>query len=136
MVPNVGVLASRDPVAIDAACKDLVTQSAGMPGSMSEDLELMEPGTKRMALVSGRAQAVSEEIQLNAGVKNGLGSRDYELVEIEPIDPSRLWFPPDPRPVGARFRQRQAGPLGVFPFDRHDGHGFSRKDEVDLTDLR
>ena len=136
MVPNVGVFASHDPVAIDAASKDMVTESPGMPGSMSEDLELMEPGTHRMALVSGRASAVSEEIQLNTGVRNGLGSREYELVEVDPIDRDRLRFPPDPRPTGTRFGRIQQGVLSSFPYDRQDGLGFARKDEVDFTDLR
>jgi uncharacterized Fe-S center protein len=136
MVPNVGVFASHDPVAIDAAAKDMVTESPGMPGSMSEDLELMEPGTKRMALVSGRASAVSEEIQINTGVRIGLGSRDYELIDIDPIEPERLRFPPDPRPTGTRFGRIQQGPMGSFPFDREGGRGFARKDEVDFSELR
>lgn len=136
MVPNVGVLASRDPVAVDAASKDLVTSSPGMPGSMSEDLDLMEPGTTRMAAVAGRAQAVSEELQINTGVRIGLGRRDYELIEIDPIDRGRLRFPPDPRPVGTRFGRFQYGPLGSFPLDRLGGKGFSRKDAVDLSELR
>ena len=136
VVPNVGVFASRDPVAIDAASKDAVTAGSGMPGSMAEDMEVMEPGAAKMEAVAGGMRQVSEELQINTGVKIGLGRRDYELVEVEPLDPELFHFPPDPRPVGVRFSARQRGPLGSFPAERHGGSGFSREEEVDFSGLR
>jgi len=136
VVPNVGVFASRDPVAVDAATKDLITAGPGMPGSLSEDLDVLAPGARKMEVVAGGLRRVSEDLQINTGVRIGLGRRDYELVEVEPLPPARLRFPPDPRPVGVRFRELQAGPLTSFPSDRLAGQGFSRKAEVDFGDVR
>lgn len=136
VVPNVGILGSRDPVAVDAATKDLITAGPGMHGSMTEDLDAMAAGEKKMEIVAGGMRRVSEELQINAGVRIGLGSRDYELVEVEPAKPPRLRFPPDPRPVGIRFGELQRGPLSSFPSGRLGGQGFSRKEEVDFAELR
>ena len=38
IVPNLGVFASTDPVAIDQACVDAVTDSPGIPGSLSDEM--------------------------------------------------------------------------------------------------
>jgi hypothetical protein len=137
VVPNVGVLASRDPVAIDQASKDKVTASHGVIGSAAEEREVMSPGMPKMSAVAGTNRRVSEDIQIEAGAINGLGSRAYELVELE-APPSRMpfVFSPDPRPVGQRFARIQQSPLGSFPFERLDGRGFERKDEVDLALVR
>lgn len=137
LVPNIGVMASTDPVAIDTCAKDMVTAAHGTPGSAAEDCHVMEPGMQKMAHTAGGARRmVSEEIQLETGALIGLGSRDYELVELE-APPSRMpfVFSPDPRPVGQRFRRLQRSPLGSFPYDLHDGRGFVRRDEVDLSQV-
>ena len=44
IVPNLGVFASKDPVAIDMACLDKVRESHGMPGSIADDFDLLDPG--------------------------------------------------------------------------------------------
>lgn len=64
IVPNIGILASLDPVAIDQASVDLVNKLAG------ED--------KFKSLY----QHVDWTIQLDCAEKLGLGSRKYNLIEV------------------------------------------------------
>jgi uncharacterized Fe-S center protein len=64
-IPDLGVLASTDPVAVDQACMDLIRRQHG------RDLaELSYPG-------------LDGQIQLEHGEKIGLGSRTYRLREVE-----------------------------------------------------
>lgn len=74
VVPDIGVLVSRDPVAIDQASYDLVTQAEGLPGTRGEGLAA---GDDKFLAVSGvdgtHAMVYAEEL--------GLGTRDYELID-------------------------------------------------------
>lgn len=131
IVPNLGVFASHDPVAIDKACIDKATEAIGISGSTAADKGALAAGTRKFEACSSRAPGISEEIQLATGEINGLGTRHYELVEVAEGKPEDFAFGPDPRPVGVRFRGKFAK-IPPFPADRHDGRGFLRKDEVDL----
>ncbi len=62
--PDVGILASRDPVALDQATMDVIEQAAGKSWN-----ELS-------------TQPNDPHIQLEHAQRIGLGSREYELVEI------------------------------------------------------
>jgi hypothetical protein len=128
-VPNLGV-ASKDPVAIDMACLDKVRESHGMPGSLSDDFDLLEPGHRRFETVSATIHGLSEETQINTGALNGLGSREYVLVDTEPQPMARHVFPLDNRPTGQRFGQKFLK-FTPFPYERYDGQGFLREQEVD-----
>ena len=76
VVPDIGVLASDDIVAIEQASYDLVTQAAGLAGSRGQDLGAGEDKFTALTGVDGtRAIAYAEEI--------GLGTRDYDLVAVE-----------------------------------------------------
>ncbi|HOX06124.1 MAG TPA: DUF362 domain-containing protein [Planctomycetota bacterium] len=66
-VPDIGILASMDPVAIDQASLDLVQRASASPGAMR--LADAAPGTE-----IGVANELAERM--------GLGSRQYELVEV------------------------------------------------------
>ena len=55
LVPNLGVFASRDPVAIDMACLEMVEKFTAMPGSKAEEFGFGEPGTERFTNCSGMA---------------------------------------------------------------------------------
>lgn len=137
VVPNLGVLAGKDPVALDTATKDLATASVGIPGSAAEDLGVMDAGMRKMEVVAGIWQQVSEELQINTGVLNGLGRREYQLIEVEPgSDRANFSFSPDQRQVGVRYARLQRSGLTTFPYDRFDGHGFDRRDEIDLALVR
>jgi hypothetical protein len=93
LVPNLGVLASRDPVAIDMACLEMVEKFAAMPGSTAEEFGFGEPGTERFTNCSGMAQ-VSQWVQINSAIYNGLGTADYELVTSVPAEEADFWFEP------------------------------------------
>ncbi len=67
VVPDIGLLASTDPVAIDAAVHDLVRERSG--------------GRTLESLSYPRLDATE---QLACGERLGLGSRDYELIRVEP----------------------------------------------------
>ncbi len=76
IVSDIGVLSSRDPVAIDQAALDLVTAAPGLPGTRGEGLKA---GQEKFSAISGvdgtRTLAYAEEL--------GLGTRRYELVRVE-----------------------------------------------------
>jgi hypothetical protein len=79
IVPDIGVLASTDPVALDQACADLVNLAQGLPGTaLSSGLE---PGGDKFR---GVHPNIDWEITLEHGAKIGLGSRSYELKRLEP----------------------------------------------------
>ncbi|MHA1974784.1 MAG: DUF362 domain-containing protein [Candidatus Hodarchaeales archaeon] len=100
LVPDIGILYSEDPIAIDQACVDLVTQSKGMPMSPAETglnspsgkidpiPEAMEPDSEKLGLfsrfVDPESRSIIAEVQLAAAYKQGIGSRDYDLVDITP----------------------------------------------------
>ncbi|MEE9533695.1 MAG: DUF362 domain-containing protein [Acidimicrobiia bacterium] len=130
IVPNLGVFASTDPVAIDMACLEKVHEAHGMPGSIVDDFELMAPGGKRFETVSARVPNLSEEAQMNTGVLNGLGNREYTLIETEPQPMARHIFSLDKRPTGQRFGEKFKK-FTPFPYDRHEGQGFLREPEID-----
>ncbi len=77
LVPDIGILASTDPVAIDQASLDLVNRQQGFTASKLE--ENMEPGGDKFTGVWKNSMG---DIQLSYGEKIGLGSRNYELIEI------------------------------------------------------
>lgn len=79
IVPNIGMFASCDPVALDQACADAVMAQAPLPGSVLTDgghncahhdhFHSMHPDT-------------NWESALDHGQKLGLGTRQYELIKI------------------------------------------------------
>ena len=77
IVPDVGILASKDPLALDKACYDLVNKQRGY-----QDTKLKggwEPGEDKFL---GMRPKVDARIQFTYGEKLGLGTADYELIEI------------------------------------------------------
>ena len=80
IVPNIGIAASFDPVALDKACADLVTEAGANPGTslnvhhygelQGEDkFKLIHPNTDWKA-------------GLEHAEKIGLGRMDYELIKV------------------------------------------------------
>lgn len=76
VIPDVGVLASDDIVAIEQAAYDLVLQAAGLTGTLGEGIG---SGDDTFALITGvdgtRAIAYAEQM--------GLGTREYELIAVD-----------------------------------------------------
>jgi uncharacterized Fe-S center protein len=77
IVPDIGFLASTDPVAIDQASFDLVNKQLGIKGSMLE--HGVEAGADKFR---GLRSSTSPEVQLKYGEEIGLGSRKYELITL------------------------------------------------------
>lgn len=65
---DIGVLASTDPVAIDQACLDLVYAATDDPGQA----HLLE-----------RIESRHGVLTIEAAAALGMGSRDYELIEVK-----------------------------------------------------
>ena len=129
IVPNIGIFASWDPVAIDAAGIQKVKDSAGMPDSLAMSKGAMEPGIPKFAACASFL-GVSEEIQPNVAQKIGMGTRDYELVEVAEAEDATP-FLCSPVPAGAKL-----GPVFAKKGDIYPKGGFKRADEVDLEDMR
>ena len=79
IVPDIGILASVDPVALDQACADLVNQASGLPGTVMQSGH--EPGGDKFR---GVHPGIDWEVQLEHGERMGLGVRQYELIKLEP----------------------------------------------------
>jgi uncharacterized Fe-S center protein len=77
IVPDIGILASRDPVAIDQASIDLVNAQTPLCSSSLKDLAVA---------ATDKVKAVYPHIdwrhQLEYAERIGLGSRNYELVRL------------------------------------------------------
>lgn len=134
IVPNIGVFAGTDPVAIDKACIDKVVEVEGVAGSAAEDFDVHGAGKRKFEACSVLLSDMCEELQINTAVRNGLGSIDYELIEVPEKTAVDFAFPPDSRIVGLRYR-KSFGKIPPFPYERHEGHGFARKEKVDLKTI-
>ncbi|MCU0630535.1 MAG: DUF362 domain-containing protein [Methanoregulaceae archaeon] len=77
VVPDIGILASRDPVAIDAASFDLVNSQKGNPESM-----LQHNQHKGADKFKGLRENTDAYRQIMYGVEVGLGSSEYELIPL------------------------------------------------------
>lgn len=79
MVPDIGVLTSRDPLALDRACIDLVNNSPGTPGSSAEEHNATEPGVDKFNAVNPKT---SWKAQLNRAEDLGIGRQQYILETV------------------------------------------------------
>lgn len=77
IVNDIGICASKDPVALDQACADLVNAAAGNRNTALKSA--FEPGEDKFR---GLYPAVDWTIQLQHAEKMGIGTRKYRLVEI------------------------------------------------------
>jgi uncharacterized Fe-S center protein len=74
IVPDIGILASRDAIAIDKASVDLVNKTQGLKGSRLRDINSRD-----------KFRAVTEidwMPQLRHGEEIGLGTMEYKLIEV------------------------------------------------------
>jgi uncharacterized Fe-S center protein len=77
IVPDIGFIASTDPVAIDQASYDLVNRQIGLADSLLATN--LEAGSDKF---KGLRHNTNGELQLSYGEEIGLGSRKYELVTL------------------------------------------------------
>jgi uncharacterized Fe-S center protein len=78
LVPDIGILASKDPVAVDNASYGLVNQQQGFERSM-----LVQNHEKGCDKFKGVWDRVDGRVQLRYGQEIGLGSQKYELINID-----------------------------------------------------
>ena len=76
LVANIGILAARDPVALEQACIDLVNQQPILPNSRLGNLTGIQDVFRAVH------KDVDWSIQLAYSEKMGLGTRKYELVKL------------------------------------------------------
>jgi hypothetical protein len=76
IVPDIGILASRDIVAIDQAAIDMVNAQVGLEGSALK--KGLEAGSDKLRALYD----VDWTVQLKYAEELGLGRRKYELVKV------------------------------------------------------
>jgi len=90
IVPDLGVLASKDPVALDRACIDLVNSSSGISNSRAEAAGVLKPGTEKLNAVAkmrwkatpGATHVTPDwRVMLDTAEKVGLGTQKYNLIK-------------------------------------------------------
>ena len=81
VVPDLGIFASSDPVAIDKACIDFETKAPGLPVLNKED-EWSQPIAPSVEKFKAMMNIVDPLLQFEAALKNNIGTTDYELIKI------------------------------------------------------
>ncbi len=76
VIRDIGILSSRDPVALDQACIDLINREPGLPGSK---LEGHRANTDKFSALHPE---IDSSRQLEYAEEIGLGSRNYNLIKI------------------------------------------------------
>ncbi len=75
-IPDLGILASEDPVALDWATYMMIVRAPGVPGSIAEDLQVLEKGQDKIQAITGLKPVdlleYAEQLQL--------GSRECEFL--------------------------------------------------------
>lgn len=80
ILPNIGMFASFDPIALDQACADACLKASPLPNSQLSD-NLNRPGWNwQHDNFKDNNPAIHWKETLEHGEKIGLGTRDYELI--------------------------------------------------------
>jgi uncharacterized protein len=78
-IPDLGIIASEDPVAADWATQQMIVRSPGIPGSIAQSRDVLAKGQDKLAAITGQTPvhmlAYAEEM--------GLGSRNFEFLSSE-----------------------------------------------------
>ncbi len=79
-IPDLGILASKDPVAVDKATYDLVNRVPGVPGSAAEQFNVLEKGTEKFKAIA--ICGADPMVQIKAAEGLGLGTTNYKLIDV------------------------------------------------------
>jgi uncharacterized Fe-S center protein len=82
IVPDLGILGSVDPVAIDKACYDLEVNAPGLP-LLNKHGEWTQPTASGIDKFKAMMSLVNPSWQFEAAVKNRIGNLNYELIRID-----------------------------------------------------
>jgi uncharacterized Fe-S center protein len=75
-IPDLGIIASEDPVAADWATYQMITRAPGIPGSIAQNLDVLEKGQDKIKAITG--QTPTE--MLKYAQKMELGSNVFEFL--------------------------------------------------------
>lgn len=78
-VPDLGIIASDDPIAVDWATYQMIVQSPGIPGSIAQNLEVLAKGQDKLKAITGQ----TPEHMLAYAEEMALGSRKIQLLTSE-----------------------------------------------------
>ena len=79
LVPDIGIMASTDIVAIERASLDSIKSENYIPGSLPEQVKMVEGDGHLFQRIWGK----DPYLQTDTAADIGLGSKDYDLTEIE-----------------------------------------------------
>lgn len=83
IIPDVGMFASFDPVALDQACADACNKMAPMPGSLLDENAHKDGFCDHHDHFKNTTPVTDWEVCLEHSVKLGIGSREYEIINID-----------------------------------------------------
>lgn len=83
ILPDIGMFASFDPVALDQACADACMKAEPLPDSVLGEHLRQEGFEDHHDHFKNTTPESEWETQLSHGEKIGLGSRDYELIVVK-----------------------------------------------------
>ncbi len=75
-IPDMGIIASEDPVAADWATYQMIIRSPGVPGSIAQQLEILEKGQDKLEAITGQTPVE----MLEYAEKMKLGSKRFEFL--------------------------------------------------------
>ncbi len=75
-IPDLGIVASEDPVAADWATYQMIVRSPGVPGSVAQNLEVLEKGQDKIKAITGQTPVE----MLEYAEKMHLGSKMFEFL--------------------------------------------------------
>lgn len=75
-IPDLGVIASEDPVAADWAAYQMIVSSPGVPGSIAQQLNVLDKGQDKIAAITGQ----TPEAMLAYAEELKLGSREFKFL--------------------------------------------------------
>jgi uncharacterized protein len=78
-IPDLGIIASEDPVAADWATHQMILRSPGVPGSIAQSLDVLAKGDDKLRAITGQ----SPESMLAYGEEMGLGSRTFQFLSSD-----------------------------------------------------
>ena len=81
ILPNLGIFASFDPVAIDQACADMCNAQKPLPNSILGDLAQFDP--LKDDAFTATFPTTNWEVTLEHAEKLGIGTRQYELIRMK-----------------------------------------------------
>lgn len=79
VVPDLGIIAGTDPVALDRASYDLIVASPGYPGSKLEGSEGYNPGGEKVKPIYPK---VDPSAYFDIVDRAGIGSSEYEIEDL------------------------------------------------------